>query len=391
MNFFSLSLPVKIDFGWGITNSLSSRIKHFGDNALIFTGESALHESGILNNITDALRDADITYRIYKISSEPSAEAADRIAEELRAEGTENISVIVAIGGGSVIDAAKAAGALLSGQRPVQDFLGRQAEPLTGRMIPFIAVPSISGTGSETSNTALLGEKEYRKHVLRHDSLIPDLTLIDPSLTITVPHAIMLNSVMMCLSHLIEMYISTDASSMTDVLMTEGIRLVRANMRQALKGTGDPEVHDSLAYASMLSGIGTANASFASYSGITQAVSSLYDIPYGAISAALLYASTHVNIRKVQLFDPNSTATAKFAMIGAVLSGLDYDFEKHHVLLRAASQKLLDMRNEYSVPSLKDLGVSRDDFYKIATSVSQGSNPVELAETELTEILEMSY
>ena len=391
MNIFHLSLPAKIDFGWGITNSLPAHIKSFGDNALIFTGEASLYESGIINNIADALSDVSISYNIIKVANEPSVELIDEIANELRSSENGNFDVIVAIGGGSVIDTAKAIGVMLGEGCSICDFLGSQPKTVVGKHIPLIAVPSTSGSGSETSDTAFINEKGYKKHLLRHDCLLPDLVLTDPSLTITVPQNIMLDSVMLCLSQLIEMYISNDASSFTDVLMIEGIRRLDLNMNKAVFGSGDTEVHDNLSYASMLSGIGITNARHTVYSGIAQSISAIYDISYGAICSALLYATSLVNMRKVQLFDPNSTATAKYAMVGAVLSGLEYDFEKHHVLLRAASQRLLEMRSEFSVPLLKELGVLEDDFYKIASSIEQGSNPVELAETEIIEILEMSY
>ena len=391
MNIFYLSLPAKIDFGWGITNSLPTHIKNFGENALIFTGESSLYESGIINNIADALNDVSISYNIIKVATEPSIELIDEITDELKSSEKKDFDVIVAIGGGSVIDTAKAVGAMLTENCSISDFFGSQSKTISARQIPLIAVPSTSGSGSETSDTAFINEKGFRKHLLRHNSLLPDLILTDPSLTITIPQNIMLNSVMLCLSQLIEVYISSDASSFTDVLMVEGIRRLEMNMKKAVFGSADTEVHDNLSYASMLSGIGLTNATPTVHSGIAQSISAIYDIPYGAISAALLYATSLVNMRKVQLFDPNSTATAKYAMVGAILSGLEYDFEKHHVLLRAASQKLLEMRDEFSVPLLKQLGVLKEDFYRIASSIDQGSNPVELAETEIIEILEMSY
>jgi len=150
-------------------------------------------------------------------------------------------------------------------------------------------------------------------------------------------------------------------------------------------------VLESLSYAALLSGIGVCNSSIAVQHSISYAIEALYNAPHGVVSASLLHAATLMNMRKIQKLEPTSTAMAKYATIGTVFSGLEYTTQKHPVLLRAVSSALTKLQEDFKIPKLRDLGVQKDDFYKIASSIQQEGNPIYLAETDVMEILETSW
>jgi alcohol dehydrogenase class IV len=389
---FQLEFPPKVDFGWGNTNNLPRYISQFGDRALIFTGSNSLYDSGIAGNLFDLLKDGGINYTAHKINEEPSVILIDELAATYR---TLPFDCIVAIGGGSVIDTAKAVSVMLFNEGSVADYIERVGDKLlSGKSLPVIAIPSTPGSGSEVNDIAVIvqrGENCFKSY-LRGSTLIPRVAIVDPSLLITLTPEKMLFCIMECLSQLVEVYVAKDSNIFTDTLIIDAIKLLISNLDDCVRNSTDTDAIEAIAYAAMLSGIGSANTHIGMHHGLVLQIGAFYDIPHAAICASVLSSATVVNMRKVQMFDPNSEATARYAMIGAAFSGLDYVYEKHHVLLRAVTQTFQSICDTYQIPKLQELGVEKDDFYKIASAASQSQGDyVELAETEIIEILEMSY
>ncbi|MDR2520065.1 MAG: iron-containing alcohol dehydrogenase [Eubacteriaceae bacterium] len=397
MNKFSLKLPSFIDFGWGSANNLPIHVKKFGKNALVFTGSQSLYDSGIADNIFSSLKESGVLFDAIKTQGEPSVSSIDRLVQMLRSDyDLTKYDAIVAIGGGSVIDAAKAVSAMIFESGSVERYIENVGSAsLSGKTMPLIAVPSTAGSGSEATSSAIIakpGENGFKSR-LSHLSLMPQVAIVDPFLTITLPKETRTHCIIECLVQILEAYTSREANSYTDALLVDALGFLAANMRKAVseQESVSADVLERLSYAALLSGMGAENSSIAAQHSIFHAIGSLYGIAHSAICSAILYPTALINMRKVQMLEPESTTTAKFAMVGSIFSHMAYDENKHHVLLRAASQSLLKMSTDFALPKLRDLGIPKEDFYKIASSTVQEGNPVQLAETEIIEILELSW
>ncbi len=392
MRSFQIKMPSKVFFGCGKISELPDQILKYGKDVLIFTGEYSLYNSGYAETIFKSLNECHISYRVQKICGEPTVELIDYLCDLYFGEMP---SVIAAIGGGSVIDAAKAVSAMLNEEGSIIQYLENMGDrKLSGKTVPFIAVPTTAGTGSEMTTNAVIAQYSpvNFKRSLRDDSLMPDCAIVDPDLTLGCSYPVTLYSGMDAFCQLLEAYTSIDSNEYTDILMLEGFNKVAGSLYHVCnEGSNDIDSRSNLSFGAMLSGIGIVNSSLTVIHGFASAIGGLYNISHGAICAALVFACTLTNMRRVQLYDPDSYATEKFARIGSILSGIDYTYDKHGVLLRAVTEKLQDLVTDLKIPSLSQLGVKKEDFYKIISATKLNGNPVILAETELMDILEMSF
>ena len=392
MKDFSIQVPQKIVFGIDKINELIHYMLQFGRNALILTGNSSFYCNDISKAIAKAIEENNINYAVEKVNSEPTVKLVDMLSQKHR---NLDYDMIVAIGGGSVIDCAKALKVMLKEEGSVKDYIeGVGTKTLSGTSLKMIAVPTTSGTGSECTKNAVISSytENAFKRSLRHECLMPEVAIIDPMLTLSCPYQVTLNCAMDSFCQLIEAYISKNANPFCDALMEKGIQTLAENIILACEDGNNVEARSHLAYASMLSGIGVANSSMTVIHGFASSIGAMYhNIPHGAICGALLYASTLLNMQKLQMFDPDGVATEKYARIGSLISGIDYSYEKHSVLLRAVTDYLSELKEDLKIPTLAQIGVKKEDFYKIVSSVRQNANPVTLAETELVAILEDSY
>lgn len=389
---FDLRMPTTVLFGSGKINMLPKALERFGKRILFLTGQASLLSSGKYEMITDMMKDNGLTYKNIKIVCEPTVEMIDGLCSEL---DPKDYDVIVAVGGGSVIDAAKALRVMLFEQGSVVDYIeGIGSQRLSGQRLPLIAVPTTAGTGSETTSNAVIARygNEPFKRSLRHIRLMPNVAVIDPELTLSCSYPVTMYSGFDAFCQLIEAYVSADATPYTDILVVEGLTKLNESFADVCtKGGDDIILREKMSYASWLSGVGLQNSSLTALHGLASSIGGLYDIPHGEICAALIFEATLMNMRRVQFFEAYSESKAKYAQIGSILSGIDYSYDKADVLLRAVSEYLQKITVKLKVPNLSQLGVKKDDFYKIVTNVRQNGNPVQLAETELTEILENSY
>ena len=392
MNSFTIKMPNDIEFGQGTIEKLPEKILKFGDDVLIFTGENSLYCDGKSEKILAELNKNSISYRVHKVKDEPTVSLIDEICALYRKKLP---SVIVGIGGGSVLDTAKAVRSIILQKDSVLNYLPLGRNKLLGnKSIPMIAVPTTAGTGSEATNNAVIAQygPDHFKNSLRADILIPNVAIIDPELTISCPFPVTAFSGMDAFCQLLEAYTSTASNEFTDNLMIQGLEKIAQNLKYVCyEGSSDIMARSNLSYAALLSGIGIMNSSTTVIHGFASSIGGLYPISHGAICASILFAATLTNMRKVQKYDLNSPSTAKFAQIGSILSSIEYSYDKHDVLLRAVTDKLNKLTKDLKIPTLSQLGVKKEDFYQIVSTTKLNGNPADLAEVDLMEILEMSY
>ncbi len=392
MKPFHLKMPSEIIFGEGKIEELPEAISKFGNQALIITGEHSLFKSGNADRIFDILNNRQIKVTHQKISGEPTVELIDYLCD-LYADC--NADVIVGIGGGSVLDTAKAISVMLTEEGSVSEYIESIGNrTLSGKNIPLICVPTTAGTGSEATNNAVIAEYSPRtfKRSLRNDAMIPDIAIIDPELTLHSTFPVTANSGIDTFCQLLEAYTSTKSNAFTDAITLQGFRLISQNLVPVCTSSAeDIKVRSKVSYAALLSGIGIMNSSVTVIHGFASAIGGRYPIPHGAICGAMLLGCTLTNMRKAQKYALNDDTTVRFAKLGSILSGIEYDYDKHDVLLRAVTEEIKTIGSKIKLQSLSQLGVRKDDFYNIVSDTRLNGNPIPLTETDLMEILEMCY
>lgn len=387
---FSFARLPRIEFGSGSVAKLPNIIASYGGTALLVTGSAAISNSRLWPELCAALAEKGIAFEQVRISGEPSPQRVDALAAEF---APAKIAVVCAIGGGSVLDAGKAIAGLLRVGRPVSDYLeGVGPElPYRGPAVPFIAVPTTAGTGSEATKNAVLsvaGEHGYKKS-FRHEDLVAQYALVDPDLLASCPPALIAANGMDALTQLMESYVSIKANALTDALALSGFESIRLGLLPWYENRGDQGAARShMAYAALLSGITLAQVGLGSVHGLASPLGAFFPIPHGVVCGTLVAAATAVNIDALQARAPQSPAVAKYAEVGRVLTGqADLDDQ-------AARRRLLELLEEWTIrmalPTLDNYGVRAADFDRIiahSRGSSMKTNPLELTDREIGEIL----
>lgn len=382
---FQISRIPKTVFGAGSYNKLAGLMRSYGSVALIITGGKSLERSGKLDMLLKELKSFSMKPYLANISGEPSPESVDRIVNHYR---HKNISLVVSVGGGSVMDAGKAISAMLTADDSVLNYLeGIGKKTHSGQKVPFFAVPTTAGTGSEATKNAVLStvaENGYKKS-LRHDNFMPDLALIDPELTLSCPPGLSSACAMDALTQLIESYLSPKASAITDSLVLNALSLLKNNIIRACnKGAKDIDARSALAYASYISGIALANAGLGIVHGLASPIGSYFEIPHGVVCGTLISSATRKNIELLQTGEAPS-ALEKYAAIGKVLSGTDSD--NHSENISRLIQTLDEWTEKLHLPRLGAYGIREKDASRIAEKTSMKENPVIVSPENIVSLL----
>lgn len=387
---FRLSAIPDIVFANGARRQLPALINEFGRQVLVVTGASAFTSTPCWTELKQQLQAHGIAYCHAVVSGEPSPQMVDAMCHEFRQSG---IDVVVGIGGGSVLDAAKAVAGLLSVPNSVMDFLeGVGPElPYPGTALPFIALPTTAGTGSEATKNAVLSRqgKDGFKKSFRHDSLVPRYAVVDPELLATCPPALIAANGMDAFTQLLESYVSTRANPITDALAMSGIRAVRDSLLPWYDNAGDVAQHRAnMAYAAMLSGITLAQVGLGSVHGLAAPLGAFFPMPHGVVCGTLVAACTHGNIAALQNRGGDGDTLWRYAHVGKVLvnnmqlsalEGLD-----------SLLQVLDDWTRQLQLPRLANFGMTAGDIDRVVANCrgsSMKTNPVMLSDAELSTIL----
>jgi alcohol dehydrogenase len=389
---FQVARLPEIRFGSGTFDDLAPLIRDHGRKALLVTGRHSLQQTPRWGQLVDALGDSGIDWRQTVVDGEPSPELVDAAVAAHRDHGIE---VVVGIGGGSVLDAAKAIAGLLRPGNSVMDHLegvGR-GQPYRGPAVPFIAVPTTAGTGSEATKNAVLSRQgaDGFKKSFRDDRLIAVLAVVDPSLLDSCPKPLIAANGMDAFTQLLESYVSLRASPFTDALASSGMQAFRDGFWQAWT-TGDPlaqQGYQKIAYASLCSGITLAQCGLGSVHGLASPLGAFFPIPHGVVCGTLVAAATRVNIAALRDREPRSPALQKYAEAGVLLSGRMYTSEA------AAQDGLVELLEDWTerlaLPRLGAFGMTGADIGRVVANCRGGSmqtNPLVLEDRELVGLLQ---
>lgn len=384
---FTLARLPKIIFGLGAINQLPEQIAQYGNRVLLVTGARSFRVTSHWPVLLDDLRNRGAVVEILSIAGEPSPREVD---EAVRTYRPANIEVVVAIGGGSVLDAAKAIAGLLPHGNSVMDHLEGVGRGLAyrGPSVPFIAVPTTAGTGSEATKNAVLsvhGAEGFKKS-FRHDALIASVAVVDPALLKSCPPELIAANGMDAFTQLLESYVSSRANPFTDALALSGMRAVRDGLFAAWQGGDGVEVDRAracMAYGSLLSGITLAQVGLGSVHGLASPLGAYFPIAHGVVCGTLVATATQVNIQALTERASHSQALDKYAQVAALLSERQAPPKPLWEILQAWTDRL-------GIARLGAYGVCEIDIGKIVANARGGSmqtNPIMLTDAEIAAIV----
>ena len=385
---FCISGLPKIIFGAGTFSDLHKIIRSYGRNVLIITGGESFKHSGRFDALASQLNQARIKYNAVSVRGEPTAESIDAITREYR---QIPVNVVVAIGGGSVIDCGKAIAAMLAEDGNVKDYLeGVGTGKLSGAKIPFIAVPTTAGTGSEaTKNAVVCDRKEGYKKSLRHDAYMPDVAVVDPELTLTAPQQITIACGLDAITQLIESYTSIKANVFTDSLALKALSLAFQSLLPLSTDQSDDIIlRGKMSYAALISGITLSHAGLGAVHGMAGPLGGLFPVPHGIACGKLLYpVMTHV-VKKI-IDEKNLAAQKRFAAIGRLFTGNSGNDD-----ILCCELFLGVLRNWTEIlklPQLSHFGMTSADIEKVITLADCKNSPALLSKEEMGIILESIF
>jgi len=381
---FEFSTANRIIFGLGKLNEFGQSAKGMGRKVLVVSGSSHQRHAQLIS----ILDDLGIEYLFYSVTGEPTIDGVRTGNAISRQEGCD---LVIGIGGGSVIDTAKAIAVLSTNDGDVLDYLeviGR-GKKITRPGLPMIAIPTTAGTGSEVTRNAVIGDPGNKIKVsLRSPFLLPAIALIDPDLTISMPPEITANTGMDTLTQLLEPFVSNKANPLTDIICEEGLKYVSQSLITVYQDGNDVQSRINMSLASLFSGFALANAKLGAVHGFAGVLGGKYSAPHGAICACLLPSVLKVNILALQKRKPTSLTLPRYDRIAQILTG---DSESTALDLVEFVEKL---NCELNILPLSHWGIRMEEFPEIvvksAGSSSMKGNPIDLTPDELYSILELA-
>ncbi len=301
----------------------------------------------------------------------------------------QGCELVIGLGGGSVIDSAKAIAAVIPNSGEPLDYLeviGR-GQALENNPLPWIAVPTTAGTGAEVTRNAVLDSPEHGvKASLRSPLLLARVALIDPELTLDLPMRVTAATGLDTLTQLIESYVSNRANPFTDLFCVEGMKRVASSLVSAFRDGHNRSARESMSYASLLSGLALANAGLGVVHGFAAPLGGMLRAPHGAICAAVLPAGAAINIRALRERAPHHDALERYRQAACILTG-NPQAEAEEVVTW-----LGDLVSELSIPKLRTYGFEAQQIPELVKRAeranSMKANPIVLTADELTKVAE---
>jgi len=387
---FSIARLPRIEFGSGVFGKTAGICAGYGRRVLLVTGASSFRSTGYYQQLLDDFRAQGVHCEECTVAGEPSPQLVDDLVKQFAAA---DIHVVLGVGGGSALDAAKAIAGLLKLDRSVMDYLeGVGPElPYEGPAVPFIAVPTTAGTGSEATRNAVLSVQglDGFKKSFRDDRLVAEYAIVDPDLLASCPAAVIAANGMDALTQLLESYVSLKANVLTDALAISGLRAARDGLLTMYdSAAADDSAREKMAYASMLSGICLAQTGLGSVHGLASPLGAFYPIPHGVVCGTLVAAATDCNIDAMLQREENNPALARYARLAEVLN--EKRFRSQQDGWQALCNLLEDWTAKLDLPRLSHYGVDEDGLDHVVAH-SRGSsmktNPIVLSDEEIRQIL----
>ncbi len=379
----------RIVFGRQTASRIGELSVAFGRRALLVTNAGRRGDGGVVDRFAAQLKAAGVWPICCQQHGEPTVTDVEQSLQVARSEACD---LVIGLGGGSAIDAAKAVAGLLTNPGSPLDYMevvGR-GQPLRHPAAPWIAVPTTAGTGAEATRNAVLGcpEKKF-KASLRSEHLLPRIAVIDPELAVGAPPEVTAASGLDALCQLIESYTSNHAQPLTDALALQGVSLAAAAMPRVCADGSDLESREAMALAALFSGITLANAGLGAVHGFAAPIGANFPIPHGTVCAALLPHVVAANIAALAAAPDRRPQLERYAELGRRLTHRPALGREE--ALDACRRFLFDLVHQLRIPPLRNFGLQAAAVPGMVALARQASsmryNPVALSEETLTQIL----
>jgi alcohol dehydrogenase len=379
---YQFTLPTKVIVERGIAARVSDHLSPYGITKVLILTDRGIKQAGLLERIYRNLSSAGLEYVEYdEIKPNPRDTDCDLAAAFAREHGVDGI---LAVGGGSVMDTAKAVGVLLTHGGSINDWEGTSV--LHKAITPLICVPTTAGTGSEVTFISVITDTKRKiKMGIVDIHIAPKVALLDPELTVSLPAHITASTGMDALTHAIEAYTSRLASPVTDALALHAIKLIRENLLEAVENGSNLEARENMMIASLIAGAAFGNSDVGSVHCISEAIGGLYDTPHGVANSIFLpYVFRH-NI----IADIERHATVAYAL------GADRNLPAAEAAEKGV-ELLFELSEKINIPRFRDLpSVNPDDFPALAkvskNTPMDASNAREMSEEDYLAIIRMAY
>lgn len=377
---FEFLLPTKIRYGAGSIQVLGEELKALNAKKIMVITDKGLSKSAVMEKLTSILKREAFCFIIYnEIEANPKDYNVEACAETARAE---NIDTLVAFGGGSPIDAAKAVAVLARQGGHVRDYQGKGK--IKDDCLPLLTIPTTAGTGSEvTFSSVITDTKEKFKFTIKSTSIAAKTAIIDPELTLTVPPMITAATGIDALTHAIEGYTANCTEPIAEAVGLYAVEYIASNIVEAVKNGGNLIARDNMMMGSLLGGLSFSHADVASVHCMAEALGSIYDAPHGMCNSILLPYVMEYNL---------SDAAYKYARIARAMGIEEKDDQKAAELGIAHIRKL---SLEIGLPGMRSLNVNPDDFELLADmsvkNGSNGSNPREMTRESYIALFRKAY
>ena len=378
---FEFATATRVLFAAGALGEIGPLARQYGSRALVVTGR----DPGRAEPLLAALRQHGVQPVVFAVTGEPEVQTVEGGVALARQEGCQ---FVISLGGGSVIDAGKAVAAMLANEGELLDYLevvGR-GKALSRPSVPFIAIPTTAGTGSEVTRNAVLASPGHRVKVsLRGVGMLAKLALVDPELTYALSPALTASTGLDALTQLIEPYVCSRANPMTDALCVEGLGRAANSLRAAFENGRDTAARQDMALASLFGGLALANAGLGAVHGFAGPIGGLFPAPHGAVCAALLPHVMEANLRALRQRQAASPILHRYDQIARLLT---------HAATANAGQGVQWVRRlvaDLGIPGLAAYGLTARHIPglvgKAGKASSMKANPISLTPDELTAIL----
>ena len=382
---FEFATAARIVFGRGKIALLPEIVREFGSAALVVTGSKPDRAAPLI----DALRQAGVEAFVFACGGEPTVDLVRSGAAKARETRAQ---IVVGIGGGSAIDAAKAIAIIATNSGEPLDYLevvGR-GQPFERLPLPFVAVPTTAGTGAEVTRNAVLGSPAHGvKASLRSSSMLAKVALVDADLTVDLPREITAYTGMDALTQLIEPFVSCRANPTVDLFCVEGLKRVRDSLLRTFEDGQAVEARESMSYASLLGGLSLANAGLGVVHGFAAPLGGLLNAPHGALCAAILPWGVSVNLKALRDREPSHPAFRKFGEAAQIL----LDDQKAEA--EDLPAWLANLVQRLAIRRLSEHGLTQDRIPDLVAKAAQASsmkaNPIPLTAGELRQVMELSF
>lgn len=377
---FEFILPTKIRYGAGILKTLGEELKNLKARKVMVITDKGLVNAGMVEKVITIINDENMDYIIYdEVEANPKDYNVEACADVAR---KEFIDTIVAFGGGSPIDAAKAVTVLAKQGGKVRDYQGKGK--IKGDCLPLITIPTTAGTGSEvTFSSVITDTREKFKFTIKSTAIAAKTAIVDPELTLTVPPLVTAATGIDALTHAIEGYTANCTEPIAEAVGLYAVEYISGNIVEAVKNGRNLAARDKMMMGSLLAGLSFSHADVASVHCMAEALGSLYDAPHGMCNAILLPYVMEYNL---------PFAEYKYARIARAMGIVE---KNDHEAAVKGIEHIKELSEEIGLPGIRTLNVNPADFELLAEmSVMNGSNdsnPKKITQDEYVMLLKKAY